>query len=602
MREIIKSTLCLLLSIISFSIAQNVSAQGSNPGRVTPPNTPAPKKPTKTTPKTKPTPKPSVKIVTPKVTSKPKVAKKPTVKTPGKIQYGSLQISVNEPDSEVFVSDASGNVLEENSIIVEDNSTPLEINDLQTGSYTIKVRKSGYFETEQKVFISANKTTSVSLLLKPSAAFLSVSTNVDGATIEIENVSEFENKVENLLLQPGNYRVNVYKTGYVIETRQVSLSSAGQKNQISVTLKPLSMSELLADAQKNFDAKDCQKAIRSARQILSVEPNHQKANAIAGYCFFNDAKPTDSTFLLSRAIGAGEEIGLPVRIYNKEKGNLQLPLGKLTYSRGLLWFVGLTVTNFNFTISRSDVSELIERTDEFGIAYISLKAKGVFNGKNDKRTVRLYSEQTFVRPSKKELGCTNCSPTVCLCRNVEKTLYDLLNRWRIGDFTTQKAGFSAVMLPSANFDRYTNANFSLKIPENWQALVKNDTQVLFAPIGGFEQTQSQIQYSHGINAFVAPNPDNLTVNQAAENFITNIIKANPYLKQGETSVLKLSIGQVLVNKLSGFSAISQREESVTIYLTLTPKGSVFVMNTVVPPDEQIDYDSTFRRILNSISF
>jgi len=601
MLEIKKTKLyCILLSIIIFSVAENVSAQGTNPGRVNPPKPSTTKKPTKTTPKTKPTPKPPVKTVTP---TKPKVAKKPMVKKPGKIQYGNLQITVNEPDSEVFVSDANGNALEETSVFVEDNASPLVIDDLQTGNYTISVRKPGYFETEQKVLISANKTTFVSLILKPSAAFLSVNISVDGATIEVENVGEFENQTENLQLAPGDYRIHVYKTGYVSQTKQVEMNAAGRKNEIYIELRPLPIEQLLNDAQSSFNRKDYQTAIANCRRILSFEPNHPKANLLAGTSYFYSPQPINSAFLLSRAVAAGEQVSIPVRIFNKEKGNLQLPSGNLSVNRDFLQFSSSTHSALNFSIAQTDVIELGEKVDEFGITYISIRANGNFGGKKDKRNVRLYSEQTAVKSSRKELTCSNCVQTSCPCRSAEQALYEIVSRWKSKDLTTPRIGFSAVMLPSADFVSYQLLDFSLRLPENWQALLKNNQQILAAPFGAFKPNQNQFHYSHGVNVASLPNPDGFDLSQITDNYLSIIIKNNPYLKPETSTTMNLRGKPTLVNSFSGLSPISQHEEIVTIYTLIIPSNNnLLAIITVTPPDESAEYKDTFRRILNSINF
>lgn len=612
MLEIKKTKLyCLLLSVIIFSIAENVSAQGTNPGRINPPKTPTTKKPTNPPPKTKSNPKPTVKLV------KSKIAKTPKVKKSNKTQYGSLQISVNEPDSEVFLSGANGNALEENSIFVEDTDSPLEIDDLQTGSYTIRVRKTGYFEIEQKVFISANKKTSVSLSLKSSNAFLTITTNVDGVSIEIENVREFENRAENLQLAPGTYRINVYKNGYISQTKQAELNAAGQKITIDFELIPLPIEQLVDDAQASFNRQDYQTAIANCRQILSASPNHSKANLLAGASYFNSSQPTGGARLLSRAVAAGEQVTLPVRIFNKENSDLQLPLGNLTISRDLLQFGSSTHPALNFAIAQSDIIEFGEKVDEFGITYISINATGDFGGTNDKRTVRLYSEPTVVKSSREELACSNCSQTLCLCRSAEQSLFEVVSRWKTKDFTTGRAGFSAVMLPSADFVLYQVSDFSLKLPENWLTLIKENPQILAAPLGAFNQYHNPIRFSHGVNVVSLPNPDGLstppaalgtrprivTLNQMTENYLSFIIKNNPHLKPDTTVAINLRGKATLVNSFSGLSPISQREEVVTIYTMIIPSNNnLLAIITITPPDESAEYKDTFRRILNSINF
>ncbi|MCY7348010.1 MAG: PEGA domain-containing protein, partial [Pyrinomonadaceae bacterium] len=461
----------------------------------------------------------------------------------------------------------------------------------------------GYFESSQKIFIAAGKVNSISVSLKPSAAFLSVNTNADGAIIEIENVGEYENRVGNLLLAPGTYQINVYKNGYVGESKQIQLSAAGQKSAVDFQLKPLPVARLLADAQASFDRRDYDAAIKNCRQILAAEPLNPKANRLAGASYFNLTKPIDGAFLISRAVGSGEQFTFPARIFNKEKNNLQLPSGDLTVTRTALQFKSATNSSLNFYIVNKDGIELLEKTDEFGVDYISLKAKGNFGGKDDKRTVRLYAEQANVKASRKELACPKCTPAFCLCRNGRQAMFEIFSRWAKNDFTSPRAGFGAVMSPSAEFVAFQADGYALKLPENWQALVENNGQILAAPSGAYNQTQNQFEYSHGINAISLPNPNRLDLSQLTDNFLRSVIERNSYLKSSASSETNLRGRRTRVNKLSGSSPTSQRDESITIYtMTMPSNNNLLVIMTITPPDEAAEYANTFRRILNSLTF
>lgn len=307
--------------------------------------------------------------------------------------------------------------------------------------------------------------------------------------------------------------------------------------------------------------------------------------------------------LPNAAAGAGEQFTLPVRIFKKDKNNLQLPSGNLTVNRSSLQFVSATSMELNFYIVKTDVIEVTESVDEFGIACISLKAKGKFGGKSEKRTVRLYSEQTLVKPSKKEFFCSNCTPNSCPCQSAERAIYEILNRWRTGDFTNRRAGFRAVLPHSQNFAAYQADGFSMKLPENWQALIRDDRQILAAPFGAFNQLQSPINYSHGISAFSLPNPNGLSLNQLTDNFLRLTVEKDGYLKRGAALETNLRGGQTLVNKLSGFSPVSLRDENITIYTLIIPSNNnLLIITTVTPPGESADYKDTFRRILGSLTF
>jgi hypothetical protein len=584
--------------LILFVSAVCIFAQGEDAGvpksKPKPPKTKVsavPKKPSKTPSK-----------VVPK-SAATKIVKRPTVKKSDKIQYGSLQISVNERDSRIFLSGDSGNPLDEDSIEVVDETSPVIIEDLQTGSYTVTIRKAGFFDAEQKIFITGGKVNAVSLLLKPSAALLSVRTDTDGAIIEIENVGEFENPAENIALAPGVYQVNAFKDGFISETKRIEIGAAGQKSAIDFALKPIPVERLINDAQASFNRRDYQAAIKSCLQVLSAEPTHRKANLLAGESYFKLSNPRDGAFLVSRAIGAGEQFAVPVRVYKKEKNNLQLPSGNLIVNRTAIQFESPPTSDLNFYLLKTDISELLEKVDEFGITYISLKAKGTFGGKTEKRTVRIYSDQTVVKSSKKDLMCPNCNPTSCLCRSSAQAVYEIVNRWQTSDFTGRRSGFSAVMLPSQNFVSFQADGFSIKLPENWQALIGNNEQILASPPGGFEEVENSFSYSHGVDAIAVPNPNAISLSQLTDNFLRLTVEKNSYLNRGTSSESNLRGNRILINRLTGFSSTTQRDENIAIYTLLIPSNKTFLaISTVTPPDEGADYKDTFRRILNSLKF
>lgn len=568
-----------------------VAAQGSNPGRINTPATPK-KKAITTKPKTTKTQtKPQTKT---NISGKKKDNKKNST---AKVTTADLTISVSEPNSEVFISNQDG----EENLMTKDDGSPTVLNNLPVGKYTLTVRKEGFYDETRSFVLEKGKPMTISVTLRASFFSLFVTANVEGANIEIENVGEFENSVEDLPLKPGNYRINVYKNGYKTFTREIAFSAGGQKTTVEATLERLPLENFMNSAISAYSAKNYWEAIKQIRPVLAVEPNNAKANLFAGCAYYFGEKPSDGVYLLSRAVGLGEQIELPVRRFNKDKNTLQLIAGTLTISQSELKFTSQINPKLNFTAQRSGVFELYESADDFGVYYINLYAQGVFNGKNGKIPVRIYPDRAIIKSSKKETGCANCTtPDSCPCRIEEKSLYELLNRWRNNNFQAPLAEFSAVMPPSVQFKAYRNAGFSMKLPENWQIVGSAGEYVLAAPAGAFLVIENKINYSHGINAFIAPNPNNLNFNQFAENSVQAVLRENPYLIKGQSFAQKLKLGQALVNTFSGLSPVSKREEAVMLYTIQMRDGRIFTFSSVSPPDEAEEYKTVFRRILNSV--
>jgi len=548
--------------------------------------------------------KPPPKAITPprKKTNESKVQKgavKPRRKNKAqaaKIVYAGLNIRVNEPESEIFLANEEGNIFEGQDSALTDESGVLEIDEVAVGSYTMTVRKTGFFDEERKIFVAGGRMNSVSVVLRPASAFLSVATNVPGASVEVDGIGEYENGFENLFVQPGNYRVSVYKKGYRSETRAVSLAAAGQRERLTFDLTPLNASALLSSAESDIQTGDRVSAMRKAKQVLGVEPENPTANMLAGLAAFESANPSSGIYLLRRAVGYGAVVSLDARVFNKEKNDSQLIAGKLIFTRHALQFQTANRSELNFTVAMSAEIELFEKIDESGITYINLKARGTFNGKNDKRTVRIYPASAAVKASRRELLC---SPA---CRSTEQALYDLIRRWQNGDAQPPTDKFSLPMLPAEDFMAAETTAFTLRLPQNWQVLSVANNLIFAAPAGGFLRTTNGSLYTHGVIARLVPNPNGMNLGQATEALLQALTASNNYLRPSGNSTARTRSGIVSMNYLSGFSPTTERDEIVTVYTFLRADGSLFYMSAVAGLDEKAEYEAAFRRILNSVTF
>lgn len=418
-----------ILSAIALSYGI-VLAQGED-GSLKKTSNPAPKSIENQTKKPKsnpPSKTPNIK----KPTIKKPVAKKPNAP---KVLYASLSITVSQPESEIFLADDKGNIFEnaESAFTGEDGS-PLVIDDVSIGTYTLTVRKDGFYEETRKITVTGDRMNKVPITLRPSMAFLSVSTNVDGASIEIEGIGEIENQINNYPLEPGTYRLRVYKNGYEPETREVSLNAVGARQNLSFVLQPFSAEKLLSEAQADFGAQNYEKSAAIARKILAAEPDNAKANLMLGNSLFNLPDPADAHIYLARAIEGGEAVSIPLRIYNKEKGNLQLLPGNLIVTKNAVEFQA-TNQAFSFQATRGNITELYEKIDEFRVPYIGMKVAGIFNRKRGERTVKLYSEDAVVHGATKKLICPSCAGDSCFCQSKNTVAFQLLEKWRSGDFS-----------------------------------------------------------------------------------------------------------------------------------------------------------------------
>ncbi len=322
-----KKTYLLFICLILLCQVDAIYSQGARGGRgnnteIKSKETNNPKGKEKNPPKS-----PAQQIPTVKIKENKKL--NPSIPKPVKILYANLNISVNEPESEIFIADLDGNIFEDaESYTTDENGSPLEYNQFPVGTYTLTVRKYGFDTESRTITVKGDKMNRFPVTLRPTMAFLSVSTNIDGTSIEIENVGEFENQIDDYALEPGTYRLKISKSGYESQMREVVLNNVGERENLAI--------------------------------VLLESP--------------------------AAAVGKGEKRRIAVRM---QSGGQLLP-GDLIVSRNSIEFEGKS-SGLNFIVTRGNAVDFIESKDSAG-SYIEFKAHGFFGGKFDprKRPVRLY--------------------------------------------------------------------------------------------------------------------------------------------------------------------------------------------------------------------
>ncbi|HEX8247506.1 MAG TPA: PEGA domain-containing protein [Pyrinomonadaceae bacterium] len=511
---------------------------------------------------------------------------------------GTLIVRVNQPGSEVFLSDQTGNVFEDRDFALTEVDGSLTIDELNSGSYVLTVRKAGFRDEQRQITLTGGKKTSVSVNLVAVAGILSINAAPSGTNIEIEGLGNFVGSRENLIVQPGKYRVYFNRSGYEPELREIAVERAGERVALDVVLKPLDVNKLLAAAQSHFIQKDFPAAFRAARQILAIQPENVSVNSLFADILFNSSRPGDSVPFYVRAISAGQSMLVPVKIYNKEKGAEVLVLGSLIFNQSTIQFSGAHRSDLNFNVALSEAGELSLETDSAGVIYVSFKARGLFGGKAERKTLRIYSRQAFVKAGGKSgLFCANAS-----CKGETETIKQILERQIPGNFVRhQEKTFGAVMLPATNFVDHRKQNFSFSVPDNWEMLQSTDNLILVSPPGGYGYIQARVNFSHGVQVLITPS-NNANLSAATEQFVNGLLTSNKgYSRIDSASEIQFPAGKGLLTKLRGFGQ-AQRDELVSVYTILMPSGDLFCLLTVVPPEESEDFQPAFRRILNSINF
>ena len=385
-------------------------------------------KSTHKTPRPKPSTPVKPKVVKPRPAPATKGSGKP-VKAPIRPTSASLTISVTEAEAEIFLLDKEGNTaFDVDSQITAAENEPFLVESLKAGSYELVVRKSGYSEYRSQLSIAAGKANNVSVRLKATSAFLTISGSIDGATIEIEGVGSFQGALTRFQLNPGKYNITIKKVGYLIDKRVVDLAFVGQEVTLIPILNQIPISDMIAEAQLALNNSNNDRAVELGTQILEIEPGNGKANLIIGMAYFKSERREGTPFFIA-AIRSGQTVSLPVRIFNKDK-RLQLPEGEITVDRNILYLRSAGRDNLNFAVSKQNVSKLTIKTDDKNISYVMLEGTGDVNGKKADRTIRLYPLRVLITADGKSTFCSGKSGSNCSLET--ESLYDLIVQWQSG--------------------------------------------------------------------------------------------------------------------------------------------------------------------------
>jgi len=386
--------------------------------------------------RTKPASKTTVRT---KPASKPKVARpgKPsgTIKGSGTKRGPSSQpksapvtISVSEAEAEVFLTDRNGKSLfETDSQFTNADKTPITIDNLIAGTYILVVRKAGYFEERRAITIVAGKPINLPVNLRASTAFLTISGNSEGATIDVENLGTFQGELHRQQVKPGTYRIKISKKGYISDSHVVELKLLGEESTVIFSLRPIPIASLLADAEIALREKNLDRAIEILSQILEIEPNNSKGNLLMGKTYFQKAQSGAGTFLIT-AIRLGETVLLPVRLYNKDRK--ELVAGDLLIDRNYVQIKFSDRADLNFSIFKPEMTGLLKSPDNQNITNITYRGKGDSNGKKADRKITIYSQQAALRADRSEVFCPQTSGGVYRCNSEADSLYDLIFGWQ----------------------------------------------------------------------------------------------------------------------------------------------------------------------------
>ncbi|HKX82710.1 MAG TPA: M48 family metallopeptidase [Pyrinomonadaceae bacterium] len=158
-----------------------------------------------------------------------------------------------------------------------------------------------------------------------------------------------------------------------------------------------------------------------------------------------------------------------------------------------------------------------------------------------------------------------------------------------GRYSTNVSG------PSTRVRAYNAGNvISFNVPDNWREF-SSGGDVQFAPEGAYGDQG----ITHGV--MVGTSSAGGGLQQATQDYVNAILEGNSYLRQ-RTGFSRTTVGgrQAYTTILAGRSPVTNRNEVVTVYTTQLRNGSLLYIDTVAPEEDSYQYNSAFRRLINSV--
>ena len=154
--------------------------------------------------------------------------------------------------------------------------------------------------------------------------------------------------------------------------------------------------------------------------------------------------------------------------------------------------------------------------------------------------------------------------------------------------------------PSASYRTQQPADFlRVSVPSNWDE-VGTPGGVTYAPEGGFFRGDNgATAFTHGVQIGTAPGGGNLQ--RDTEALLSGFLRSNPDLKR-QTGLQRDNIAgrNGLTTVLSNVSEVSGQPERVALSTVHLPDGSLLYVIGVAPQSEAKTYDTTFRRVRQSL--
>jgi len=156
--------------------------------------------------------------------------------------------------------------------------------------------------------------------------------------------------------------------------------------------------------------------------------------------------------------------------------------------------------------------------------------------------------------------------------------------------------------PSASLREFQarDGSFALRYPQNWDGLIADESDMIFAPKGAYGETPQGVVVTHGIfiGTVAAQSSDLETANAA---FVQQQMETNrDYRVVRRPERIAFGGRPGFTTTVTGPSTVTGVAEVDTIYTTAAPDGRLFYLVTLAPEDELPKYRPAFEQIISSI--
>jgi serine/threonine protein kinase len=321
-------------------------------------------------------------------------------------------------------SQSGSTVLIDGSVVgTTNNEGILSIARVATGRHLLTVRRDGFRQEDRTItFGGQNDVAEVALTTLP--AQMNITANTPGATFQVDGEGRsYTGQISSLELPPGHHSVTATKTGFKPATMEVELRP-GDVIRSTITLDALSADEILAEANRNFQAGEFEKAASGARLLLTTNPQQPKANLMLGRASYRQKKFSDSFTFFSKAIDLGEEVEIPVIHHH---GAFAYPCaGIVTLSKSRFAFRSTSSFGHDFSVPPGKILEIKNEPEKAKRVNVNVT---VPNGKKEETKDYNFQNTAAARIPNPDgskglvFQCPGCDDSM-------NVLYDLLDKLR----------------------------------------------------------------------------------------------------------------------------------------------------------------------------